>query len=68
VIAFFAELTTAKDSLGNSLMFSEWKVALLVFAITAVWYMIFVTGTISQICKSLDIYCLSIKKKDAKNK
>jgi hypothetical protein len=62
-------LATAKDSMGNKLLVEEWIVALVVFMITFLWYMIFVTGTINQICKSLDIYCLSIKpKNDTKNK
>ena len=48
---------------GYKLIVSEPLVALTVFAITFVWYSIFVTGTIGQICDYLDIHCLTIKPK-----
>lgn len=54
--------------MGGMLVLAEWQVALAVFCITLLWYMIFVLGTIKQICKSLDIYCLTIKPKDSKKK
>ena len=36
-----------------------------VFGITTVYYAVWVYCTIGQICRYLDIYCLSIKEKKA---
>ena len=41
----------------------EWALALLIFAINFTTYMTFVVCTINQICKLLDINCLTIKEK-----
>ena len=43
----------------------EWAVAAVVFCVTTLYYAVWVYSTISQICKYLDIYCLSIKEKKA---
>jgi len=42
-------------------LFSEQNVALIVFLINLFWYLIFVFGTIGQICRELDINCLTLK-------
>ena len=47
----------------DKLLVQEWMVALAVFTINLVWYMIFVTCTIDQICRFLNIHCLTIKHK-----
>lgn len=56
-----ADLAIEKDSAGNSLFVSEEKVAMAVFALNFAWYLVFVTGTIGQICRELDIRCLTLK-------
>ena len=43
----------------------EEVVVAIVFGITTVYYAVWVYCTISQICRYLDIYCLSIKEKKA---
>ena len=47
----------------DSLLVPEWIVALTIFTIYSVEYLTFVTCTIDQICKLLDIHCLTIKHK-----
>ena len=46
-------------------MLPEYVVAAIVFFVTMVYYVVWVCCTISQICRYLDIYCLSIKDKKA---
>jgi len=56
-----ADFANEKDSAGYSLFVSEQKVAMIVFAFNFSWYLVFVTGTIGQICRELDIRCLTLK-------
>lgn len=56
-----ADFANERDSAGHSLFVSERKVAMIVFALNLSWYLVFVTGTIGQICRELDIRCLTLK-------